>query len=277
MKKSTLVILSSSALLLVGSAFKVLNSGGKEGFSGGPGETTCGTCHGNNGGASTLILSTPTFSGNTYIPGQTYTITVRVANGNFTKFGFACTIINSSNNDAGTMQNPASNTKLVVASSNNRRNATHINTFDAGTATQGNFTFEWIAPASGQVRLFAAGNAVDGTGGTGGGDKVSSTSMTLTAAGATNIKENLPVSALSVFQNPAFGSLNLSYFKSTSDDLNLAIYDLNGKEVFSKDLTNQQVGQVENSVKLNDLAAGAYFIGLKNNNSVVAKKLVVLQ
>jgi hypothetical protein len=101
--------------------------------------------------------------------------------------------------------------------------------------------------------------------------------MTLTAAGATNIKENLPVSALSVFQNPAFGSLNLSYFKSTSDDLNLAIYDLNGKEVFSKDLTNQQVGQVENSVKLNDLAAGAYFIGLKNNNSVVAKKLVVLQ
>ncbi len=276
MKKSTIVILSSSALLFVGSAFKVLNSSGKDGFSGGPGETTCGTCHGNNGGASTLILSTPIFSANTYIPGQTYTITVRVANGSLTNFGFGCTIINSSNTDAGTMQNPASNTKFVVAASNGRKNATHNNMFNAGTATQGNFTFEWVAPSSGQVRIFAAGNAVNANSGTG-GDLVSSTSMTLNAAAASSIKENLPVSALSIFQNPAFGSLNLSYFKSTSDDLSLSIYDLNGKEVFAKNLTNQQVGQVENSVKLNDLAAGAYFVGLKNNSTVVAKKLVVLQ
>ncbi len=45
----------------------------------------------------------------------------------------------------------------------------------------------------------------------------------------------------------------------------------------SKSLINQENGQVQNSVKLNDLAAGAYFVGLKNNTAVVAKKLVVLQ
>ncbi|MCA0429612.1 MAG: T9SS type A sorting domain-containing protein [Bacteroidetes bacterium] len=277
MKKSTIIVLTSAtALLFLGSSFKKLkHQTGIDGYSGGPGESTCTSCHGNSGGSSTMVMSTPTFSGNTYVPGQTYTITVRVANGSLTHFGFDCTILNSSNNDAGTMQNPASNTKFVTNSGNNRKNATHNGVFNAG-GTIGNFVFEWVAPASGQVRFFAAGNTVNNNGANS-GDLVSQTSMTLNPSGPVSIKENDPVSALNIYQNAAFNSLNLSYFKSTTDDLSLSIYDINGKEVMTKSLNNQQNGQVQNSVKLNDLAAGAYFVGLKSNTAVVAKKLIILQ
>ncbi len=276
MKKHILILSSVSALML-GSAFTVLQNTGIAGYTGSPGEATCGGvggCHGNTGGSNTLIQSTPAFVANKYVPGTTYTIEIKVANGNLQHFGFGCEILNASNTNAGIMQNPIANTKFLNAG-NGRKNAVHNGVFAAGT-TSGSFKFEWVAPASGNVTIYAAGNTSNNNNSSS-GDLVSNATLSLSPSGATNIKENLPVSALTIAQNAALNSITMSYFKSTNEALTFGLVDINGKEIKEVSLANQELGMIENTVSIGNLESGVYFATLKSNTSVVAKKLVMLK
>src|SRR4030095_2762500 len=72
--------------------------------TGAPSESTCGevACHNTNPNTFSGNVSI-SFSDadNTYIPGQTYQVTVAVTETGITKFGFECTSLDANNDSAG--------------------------------------------------------------------------------------------------------------------------------------------------------------------------------
>ncbi len=144
----------------------------------GPG--TCssgGGCH--SGGSATPVFhftATPAFTGNTYVPGTIYTVSIGVTG--YPKFGFDLEMLNgqlSTSVAAGTFValtkstvHPAGTYPISIT-----QNATILSTSTA--------TFKWTAPASGNVYVYGDGNGVDGDGGTG-GDKAVLYTLTLTPA-----------------------------------------------------------------------------------------------
>lgn len=266
--KKIITILTLGIILLGSSAF-IISSGGIVGQTGSPGESTCSACHGGGGGTTNVsITSNPVFTGNQYVPGQTYTITVTVSNSAFSKFGFDCEILNSSNANAGTMTLALSGVQLANAGA--RKNATHT-----APSTTGVFSFVWDAPTSGNATIYAAGNAVDGTGSTG-GDKPGNTSLALTALGTDIRKEAIISSQLTLYPNPSTNEFNLQYNLLEKGKVNIDLYNLNGQLITSILNENQSIGI--HSVKSNlpmDLATGIYIIKLSIEGIVTTEKMFI--
>ncbi|MGZ3931573.1 MAG: choice-of-anchor V domain-containing protein, partial [Bacteroidia bacterium] len=197
-----------SVILVTASAFVRISSGGIVGVTGSPGETNCANCHGGGGGTTVVsITGTPAFSANQYNPGQTYTVNVTVANNSFTKFGFDCEVLTTTNTNAGSMTTALSGVQF--ANSGTRKNATQTAP-KAGTGTC-TFSFVWVAPASGTAKIFAAGNAVNNDGSTS-GDTPGSANLVLTA-NATGVEDHVAAAShgLSVFPNPVNGDFRMQY------------------------------------------------------------------
>ncbi|MBZ2185197.1 MAG: hypothetical protein K7J46_10835 [Bryobacter sp.] len=128
-----------------------------------------------------------------YTPGQRQTIRVQVFHPEASRWGFQLTarLASNENNKAGTLT-PNSLVQVNCDPSgnapcgNDREFATHL----APATTQGasglaTFSVEWTAPAegSGDVVLYAAGNAAD-NGGSNAGDRIYTTSLRLSPAPA---------------------------------------------------------------------------------------------
>lgn len=271
MKKS-LLLFALGLSLFAGSSFVILSSGGIVGKTGSPGETTCSGCHSGGAGTTSVSISTtPSITSNQFLPGQTYTVTVTVANASFSQFGFGCEILNSSNANAGTMANAQAG--VFFANAGAKTNAIH-STPKSGTGTA-DFSFEWTAPTSGNATIYAAGNAINGTGNTT-GDKPGNTSLALTLL-STNLSER-PVSSfnLNLYPNPSSNKINIEYLLATNANVNIAMYDLKGSEVAL--LLNEQ--QAAGAQTLNaDISAniekGIYIIKMSVNDRVATQKLFV--
>ena len=154
------------------------NSGSPGGRTGsvGDGGQTCTGCHTGTAQNSTGWITTNIpVSG--YAPGQTYTITVTGTHTGVVKFGFELTAENSIGTKVGTFViTNAAQTKLV----NQNKAVTHQ---AAGTTPTGNtktWSVNWTAPATGTgpVTFYAALNAANGNGGTG-GDVIYKTTSTV--------------------------------------------------------------------------------------------------
>lgn len=155
--------------------------------TGAPGETTCASCHGsfplNSGGGTFTITGLPA----NYSAGQEVDITVTLTQSNRALYGFQVTALNDAGGQAGTLivTDPV-RTQTVTGSVGGGR--TYIeHTFDGTTpssANQGSWTFRWRAPATsaGRVTFYAAGNAANGNGNTGGDFIYTATAVTQPAA-----------------------------------------------------------------------------------------------
>jgi len=117
-----------------------------------------------------------------YSPNQEITVTVTLNQSGRPRFGFELTALDSNGNKAGTLVvTDSSKTQLSNGEIPNRIYIEH--TF-GGTAPfaagQGKWTFKWVAPASsvGKVTFYAAGNAANGDGGSG-GDFIYTTSASI--------------------------------------------------------------------------------------------------
>jgi hypothetical protein len=269
----TLTVLVISFLSLNG----ILNSGGKAGNTGSPGESTCGACH--SGGSSTVagasISATPQFSNNQYIPGQTYTVSVIALAVGFNSYGFGCEILNAANNNnIGTMQNPGAGVQLLNAF-NGRMNATHT------APKAGNpviFSFEWVAPASGTANIYACVNAVNGNGGTS-GDLVLTTSVSLSPAntsGINDLKKNAV--ELNVYPIPFANELNIKVHSENSlSNVKAIIYDFHGKKVFESENFNLSVGENKMKLDLTELDGNIFTLKLESNNHFIDSRLIFRQ
>lgn len=278
MKKSILGFLSLVIVLFSTTAFilKSKQSNGIAGFTGSPSEGTCSSCHGGGTSASSgiTITSLPAFTGNQYIAGTTYTITVDIAATGFNKFGFGSEILNSSNTNAGLMQNPGPGVKFL--NSGARKNAVHTTPkTGAGAAS---FSFEWVAPTSGGATIYVGANAVNGTGGTG-GDFTFNSSLSLTETLGVGVKENnsQSVSNVLIFPNPVTEFTTLSYFLNKTQTIQVQLTDINGKIVKEIYTETQNAGYQSKIIDLQDIASGVYFITTTSDNQKVSQKLVTVQ
>lgn len=144
---------------------------GRAGYTGSPGESDCTNCHSsfpvNTGGGSITLINSG-MTGNEYVPGQTYNLSVTVARTANSLFGFAFEALTTGNDNAGTLvitDPAATQIKTRVVNSVTRRNVVHQLNAGAMSGSK-TFNFSWTAPVAGTgtVGFYFAGVAADGNG-----------------------------------------------------------------------------------------------------------------
>lgn len=260
---------------------------GRANATGAPGETTCagGGCH--NGGSSATkgvtISATPSFSNGDYYPDSIYTVSVTIGAVGFSKFGFGCEVLTTSNVNSGTLQLPGSGAKII---SSTRKNVTH-NTPKSGT-NQAIFTFGWKAPSqgTGKTTIYVCGNAVNGNGSTS-GDLPIPASLSLTEAVVTStvdttntsgLKENIRniLCDIMVYPQPARGLSHISYSLKDNALVKIQLCDLNGKSVKTILEEVRPAGNQSQVLDLTQVSAGVYFLKVFSGNNLSGQKLFIV-
>lgn len=146
------------------------SSGPPAGYTRAPGEEpeACAECHVTaEAGTGQISIEAPT----TYIPNQTYPITVRHTNMDLTRlrWGFQLTVLDGGDEKAGNLQSTDALTQILdnAGPGNARQYIEHtsVGTF-AGQQGGATWTFNWTAPATdvGTVLFYAAGNHANNDG-----------------------------------------------------------------------------------------------------------------
>lgn len=278
----TLGTISVIVSAVIGFSF-VLSDNGIAGRVGSPGETTCNTsgCHtGNplNASGGSVIIDAPGLANGQYFPGATYPINVTVSRSGAAIFGFGFEALRSTGANAGTLAiTNSSQTQLknAVILGNTRTNVVHQ--LNAGVSSTGSktFSFNWTAPASGtgNVTLYAAGNATNGNGSTS-GDFIYSTSLPLTES-LTSINEPLVSDfQVNLFPNPVVDQLNLTFESVKQGEMKIKLITLDGKTVGS-----ERVNIAANTTKTVSIPApgksGIYLVEMTLEGNTLVKRVVV--
>lgn len=293
MKKKFTSALLIFVSILGSSAFITKSSNGITGYAGSPGEGTCSSCHG--GGSSSAsgitITATPAFSVNInseteYMPDSVYQIAIAVEATGFTRYGFASQILNNSNTNAGTFQNPGTGVKLL--GSTNKRSMVHTTPKIASSGQAVTFTYHWKAPSGGNATIYAIANAVNGNNNTSGDFVISPVSLNLVAAPTptTNIDSVgvgikkiavESVSAVSIYPNPANSLSTMSFYLHESRFITIELIDIRGTSVKQLHKQQQEAGSHSFLLNLNGVASGVYFIRTLADHQKVSQKLITLQ
>ncbi len=239
--KRIILILVSIVAVVVGTAFDILSNNGKAGYAGSPSESTCRNCHNSftNSGAGTISFNSnlPGSSSKQYIPGATYQMSVVVKFAGRGLFGVGLEALTSTGANAGTIvvtNSLMTTTKNATIGPNSRKSLTH--TLNGGAhADSSVFAFNWTAPSTniGNVTFYYAGVMANNDGNSS-GDYVANGNTIVTPGSATGINEIAnSKNALKVFTLVSERKLQVSFNTSENSNADIALYDMNGKEVAS--------------------------------------------
>ena len=153
---------------------QAFSAGPPAGYTGAPGEEpeACAECHvPPDAGIGKISITAP----QTYVPGQTYPITVTHTNSDPTRlrWGFELTVLDTSDEKAGNLQNTDGLTQVLnnTGPGGARQYIEHtsVGTF-VGQQNGASWTFNWTAPVTdiGPVTFYAAGNQANNDGNTSG-------------------------------------------------------------------------------------------------------------
>jgi uncharacterized repeat protein (TIGR01451 family) len=153
---------------------QAFSAGPPAGYTGAPGEEpeACAECHvPPDAGTGKILITAP----QTYVPGQTYPITVTHTNTDQTRlrWGFELTVLDNADEKAGNLQNTDGLTQVLnnqgPGGARQYIEHTSVGTF-VGQQNGANWTFNWTAPATdiGPVTFYAAGNQANNDGNTSG-------------------------------------------------------------------------------------------------------------
>ncbi len=248
--------------------------------TGAPGEGTCGdsNCHNNtpNSGPGnvTLTFSDPNL---TYVPGDTFQITVKVTDNTKTKWGFELTALNATNDSTpGKFLGEASGiiVSYPVSSALNKRK--YVAHRDANN-TVNTWTLLWVAPATdvGTICFYAAANAANNNGNTG-GDNIYKTSLCISASPVSVHLPSTGNAASFSVRSDGFGSLYVAYEKTVADVTSIVLYDLEGRQqqlLFSQ---YESAGSHTHKLRLGHVrAAGIYVLEWRSGSGRAAQKLYI--
>lgn len=256
-----------------------LNDNGKAGATGSPGESTCNQsgCHtgvGVNSQGGELTFDIPGMTNWEYTPGETYTVNVTMAQAGRSLFGIGLECLQANGDNAGTLT-PGTGTQIKnkTVSGFSRKNIVH--TLNGGaSANSHTWTFTWTAPSTdiGDVTFYMACNAANGND-SDTGDHIYSYSQVVTP-GAVGIAEQLDIQSLHVYPNPFVNQIRLNYFLKQNGQMNIALYDVAGRQVQSLLNENQFSGNHALDFDLSNLSGGQYMIHMSLNGRVLATQLI---
>jgi len=279
MKRITLFFLTAVMMLTI-SAFTALRL--KTGMSfrtDSPYDgSNCSQCHGGGSTVPTIKVSAnPAFgSGNTYVAGKTYTVSV-ACSGSYPKYGFDIEILNSDSAvalDAGTFGPVVTPNCRIDVSPGKPTNVVH--NAPSGTGNAALFSFTWTAPSGGTVYIYSACLGANNNGANT-GDKVGTTSLILTqnTTGVLPIEQNLL--SVNIFPNPAIDYTTINYILGENTDVNIELYDVSGKKTGVLLNENKNWGEYTQVINFSDmnLKPGVYLVVIKADDRSNIQRLVV--
>jgi hypothetical protein len=271
------------ALLLLGNKNGRASSAGK-GNTGAPGDETisinnpapktCVNCHNTGPLTASVALSVLDSANNPiaqYIPGKVYTarFTITASGGNNPKYGFQMIgLKDNGNTDLDGFSDVNPNNYKIATIANGRTYAEHDN-----ASTSNIFNVKWTAPAAGtgNVTLYASGNAVNNNG-TSSGDGAAFTKIQLPEAGTAS--DDAPFSNLagSVRLNPTLFQDNAQVFLDLpSNDYRMMVVHAASGQVVQD--TYLQVRAQENlQIPASDWPSGVYYFILQGSGQRFAGK-----
>ncbi|MFN7117892.1 MAG: choice-of-anchor V domain-containing protein [Saprospiraceae bacterium] len=235
----------------------------------------CNECHG--GGSFNPTITASLLKDNTvvtrYSPGEDYTfrLTITPGNGTPARYGFQAVALRGENNqNAGTWDSAPSGTQVTTIS--NRQYFEQ-----SSPRTTNTFDIKWKAPAagSGPVRFYAAGNAANNNGSSSGDASATLANPLVISEGSTSSAfdvELLPAK-MTVYPNPVETQLNLSINIKESGRYFLSVHDMMGKELQRRTIQLLS-GDNQESLNVNNLAAGHYAVRLSDGKRVTTQQMV---
>ena len=78
---------------------------------------------------------------------------------------------------------------------------------------------------------------------------------------------------LTIAPNPNSGNFNVQFNSLSNEDVLINVYDISGREIFTKSYPNQSV--FAQSIQLNNVQAGVYLVNIQDGNQKSVRKIVV--
>lgn len=267
MKKSVLLFCTLLSAVWIVLSSNASGAGFNQGVdrSGSPlGDSYCGDCHGTGTYNPTVEIAMldGTSPITTYVPGKRYTMQVSIVAGAGTPggYGYQATVLDTkSNAQAGTLGSAPSGQRVVNLGGRQYAEQSR-------RSTSNTFQIPWTAPATGagDLKVYAAGMAVNGDGGTGRDNAVKAT-LSLSEATSTGLSANKVLAAqIKVYPNPALEFARVEIEGSIENDqLWINLLDVQGRILQSKILQQAtQSSQIELDVKA--LPKGQYWVQVSN-------------
>ena len=232
--------------------------------TGAPGEGKCTGCHSVTAMSGEGVIDFTVSGGPDYMPGSTYPITISSAGG--ANNGFQLTILDGSNNAAGTF---TAGPNSSITSSGGRNYIRHNN-----SVGQNSWTFEWTAPAieMGELTAYYTVNKANNNGNDS-GDEIFISNTPIPLIGA-SIQESELEKGFNVYYNATQEVLNLSYSLTDRAKVVLNVQDLNGRLITHYDFGNQNPGSYQELISLSELrSSGIYLVSLFVDNHVMNRKV----
>ncbi|HXB40971.1 MAG TPA: choice-of-anchor V domain-containing protein [Bacteroidia bacterium] len=299
---TSLVVIPAIALF----TSSTLDSSGKLINSGSPGEYTCSqaNCHGagngqgstgglpDNGGPGSLIItSNPAFNGgNQYVPNTVYHMTIKVSEAGKSLFGFDFEALDNSGNTDPFTNNSVGTLTITDATHTRKGQPAHIvsgqpvfgrwnvthQTNGGAFANSASFNFDWQAPASGTVNLYAAGNAANGDGLANAMDNVYSKTLQLSVFNGTGIANvNTDNILMDVFPNPAGDLITVRLHLVKEDNVNIQLFSLDGKLVKTFADKKAVPAMFIQSFSTEGLAKGIYILRTGTESFTKTQRIVI--
>lgn len=260
-----------------------------------PAELVCTLCHDTNDlnvpGGSVRILGVPIV----YAPNQVYSLGVRLANDSTAssparRWGFQITAVRASDGEGtGTFILPDPDTLQILMGSGDFASRSYLEHTSLGThdglASPSVWHFSWQAPSTnvGKIYFFCAGNSADGSQDPS-GDWIFTTSDSTVPSSNSGVPAlALGVTSLGVpSPNPSRGDVSLDYSLGRSANIDLAIFDLQGRRVRGLASGWREAGAArarwdgagDNGTRV---ANGTYFARLKlsGESNAITRKLLI--
>ncbi len=235
--------------------------------TGAPGENTCTQCHSGSTMSAVGVIITDFNNGlgNTYVPGQTYDITI--SGSGSTTNGFQMTSLNSSDAAAGDF---IAGTNSELTNGGGKKYINH-----SASSGISSWTFEWTAPLAGEgdVTFYYAYNKSNNNG-TNSGDEIFLGNFTVTeesSLSALNTQEKFSPEII-VSQ----GEVKLDYVLKSSKRVYLSVQTMEGKMAFYSDFGIMNSGRQISQLNIpSELSNGVYIVTLFIDNQGYSKKVFI--
>ena len=85
--------------------------------------------------------------------------------------------------------------------------------------------------------------------------------------------EDFSISNLAIYPNPNNGNFNIQFTSNSSNEINVGVHDMRGREIFTNKYSNN--GLFNENLQLSNVQSGIYLVTIQDGSSKVTKKIVI--